>query len=52
MFSFFRGRERERWREKDIKNEASVGERKIGREIGVEDNGRERTTEREKERQE
>ena len=29
-------------REKDIKNEVSVGERKIGREIGVEERGRRR----------
>ena len=42
MFSFFRGRERQREREtvvrervKDIKNETSVGERKTGRETGV-----------------
>ena len=50
-----------RWREKDIKNETlvgekdrkrgMVGERKIGREIGVEERGKERTTEREEERQ-
>ena len=38
--------EREREREKDIKNETSVGERKIGIE-----RGRKRTTESEKERQ-
>ena len=52
MFSFFRGREREtgvKKREKDIKNETSVGERKIGRERERE-RERERTTEREKER--
>ena len=45
MCSFLRERERER--EKDIKNETSVGERKIGRETWVE---RETATEREKER--
>ena len=45
MFSFFQGREREREREsekkreKDIKNETSVGERKVGREIRVEERG-------------
>ena len=44
--------ERQREREKDIKNETSVGERKIGIEIGVEERGRKRTTEWEKERQE
>ena len=49
MFSFFRGRKRERLarekkRENDIKNETLVGVRKIGKEIGVEE--RERTTER------
>ena len=43
--------EREREREKDIKNETSVGERKIGREIGVEERGRKITKEWEKERQ-
>ena len=41
-------REKER---EGYKNETSVGERKVGREIGVEERGRERTTEREKERQ-
>ena len=49
------GREREREtgvREKDIKNEISVGERKIGREGEREPKrGRERATERERERQ-
>ena len=42
---------RERERKKDIKNETSVGERKIGIEIGVEERGRKGTTEWEKERQ-
>ena len=42
---------RHRWeREKDRKR-GMVGERKIIREIGVEERGRERTTEREEERQ-
>ena len=42
---------RHRWeREKDRKR-GMVGERKIGREIGMEERGRERITEREEERQ-
>ena len=60
--SFEGERERERnWRERKretgvreregYKNETSVGERKIGKEIRVEERGRDRTTEREKERQ-
>ena len=36
MFSFFRGREREREREPQKKRDM-VGERKIGRETGVEE---------------
>ena len=35
-----------REREKDIKNETSVGERKIGREIGVEEREGEREPQR------